>query len=199
MPAVTTFLVVANIAVFLAESALPGLVGPFALWPVGAAAASGGQVGFHTWQLVTYAFLHGSLVHLGFNMLALYMFGSALEQVVGPRRYVAYYLVSVIAAALTQLAVTAATGDMYPTVGASGGVFGVLLAYAVYFPRNRLFLIFLPIPIPARVFVVIYAAIELFLGVSGAQGSVAHFAHLGGLVGGALMLAYWRASRFVRL
>ena len=104
-----------------------------------------------------------------------------------------------IAAGLTQLAVTAVTGDLYPTVGASGGVFGVLLAYAVYFPRNRLFLIFLPIPIPARVFVVIYAALELFLGVTGTQEGVAHFAHLGGLAGGALLLAYWRALRFARL
>jgi membrane associated rhomboid family serine protease len=199
VPPVTTFLVAANVAVFLAQMALPGLVGPFALWPVDAAAATGGQVGFHVWQLVSYGFLHGSLLHLGFNMLALYMFGSALEAVVGSRRYVTYYLVSVIAAGLTQLAVTAVTGDLYPTVGASGGVFGVLLAYAVYFPRNRLFLIFLPIPIPARVFVVIYAAIELFLGVTGTQEGVAHFAHLGGLAGGALMLVYWRALRFARL
>src|SRR5262245_2190627 len=106
MPAVTTFLVVANIVVFLAQTVLPGLIGPFALWPLGAAAASGGQVGFHSWQLVSYAFLHGSLVHLAFNMLALYMFGSALEQVVGARRYLVYYLVSVLAAGLTQLAVT---------------------------------------------------------------------------------------------
>ena len=101
---------------------------------------------------------------------------------------------SVIAAGLTQLAVTAVTGNLYPTVGASGGVFGVLLAYAVYFPRNRLFLIFLPIPIPARVFVVIYAAIELFLGVTGTQEGVAHFAHLGGAVGGFLLLQYWRGK-----
>jgi rhomboid family protein len=77
-------------------------------------------------------------------------------------------------------------------------VFGVLLAYAIYFPHNKLFLLFLPIPIPSRVFVVIYAAIELVLGVTGSQSGVAHFAHLGGLVGGALMLAYWRGVRFVR-
>ena len=198
MPAVTTFLVVANVVVYLAQMAVPGLALPFALWPLGAEAASGGQVGFHPWQLVTYAFLHGSLLHLAFNMLALYMFGSALEQVVGPRRYLAFYLVSVLAAGLTQLVVTAASGSMYPTVGASGGVFGVLLAYAVYFPRNKVYFFFVPIGIPARVAVVIYAAVELLLGVTGTEQGVAHFAHLGGLFGGALMLAYWRRSRFLR-
>ncbi|MEO8753357.1 MAG: rhomboid family intramembrane serine protease, partial [Casimicrobiaceae bacterium] len=81
----------------------------------------------------------------------------------------------------------------YPTVGASGGVFGLLLAYAVYFPRNKVMLLFLPVPIPARIFVVIYAAIELFLGVTGTQAGVAHFAHLGGLIGGAVMLYAWGA------
>lgn len=198
MPPVTTFLIAANVVVYLAQMAVPSLALPFALWPLGAAAASGGQVGFQPWQLVSYAFLHGGLVHLAFNMLALYMFGSALEQVVGPRRYLTFYLVSVLAAGITQLLVTAASGTIYPTVGASGGVFGILLAYAVYFPRNKVALIFLPIPIPARVFVVIYAAVELFLGVTGTQEGVAHFAHLGGLVGGGLMLAYWRRSRFLR-
>ncbi|MCC6197951.1 MAG: rhomboid family intramembrane serine protease [Burkholderiales bacterium] len=198
MPPVTTFLIVANVAVFLAQMAAPGLVGPFALWPLAAAAATGGQVGWEPWQLVTYAFLHGGFLHLALNMYALYLFGGSLEQVVGPRRYLVFYLVSVLAAGLTQLLVTAASGSIYPTVGASGGVFGVLLAYAVYFPRNKLMLIFLPIPIPARVFVLIYAAIELFLGVTGTQTGVAHFAHLGGLVGGALMLAFWRRSRFLR-
>jgi membrane associated rhomboid family serine protease len=198
MPAVTTFLIVANVAVFLLQSAAPGLAWPFALWPLAAAHASGGQVGFEIWQLVTYGFLHGSLLHLAFNMFALYMFGGALEQVFGPRRYLAYFLVSVVAAGITQLVVTGMSGEVYPTVGASGGVFGILLAYAVYFPRNKLFLIFLPIPIPARVFVVLYAAVELVLGVTGTQEGVAHFAHLGGLVGGALMLAWWRRSRLLR-
>jgi membrane associated rhomboid family serine protease len=198
MPPVTMMLVLANGAAFLAQLAAPGLALPFALWPFGASDASGGQVAFHVWQLLTYGFLHGSLVHLAFNMFALYMFGGALEQVVGPRRFLTFYLVCVVAAAITQLAVTAASGEMYPTVGASGGVFGVLLAYAIYFPHNKLFLLFLPIPIPSRVFVVIYAAIELVLGVTGSQSGVAHFAHLGGLVGGALMLAYWRGVRFVR-
>jgi len=192
MPPVTTALIVANVAVFLLQMVVPGLVGPFALWPLSAAQASRGQVGFGVWQIVTYGFLHGDFLHLAFNMFALYMFGSAIEQVVGPRRYLVYYLVCIIAAALAQLGVTALLGGIYPTVGASGGVFGLLLAYAVYFPRNRVMLLFPPIPIPSRVFVVIYAAIELFLGVTGTQAGVAHFAHLGGLVGGAAVLYYWR-------
>lgn len=196
MPPVTTALIVANVAIYLIQSAiLPGLALPFALWPVGSGAATGGQVDFHVWQIVTYGFLHGGLTHLLFNMFGLYMFGGPLEQVVGQRRFLGYYFVCVITAGITQLLVGLAASSVYPTVGASGGVFGLLLAYAVYFPRNKLFLIFLPIPIPARIFVVIYAVVELGLGVSGAQTGVAHFAHLGGLVGGALMLLYWRGWR----
>jgi membrane associated rhomboid family serine protease len=153
---------------------------------------SGGHISFQPWQLITYGFLHGGLTHLLFNMFALYMFGSAMEQVVGAKRYLNYYLVCVITAALAQLLFSSLMGGMYPTVGASGGVFGLLLAYAVFFPRNRVMLLFPPIPMPARVFVILYAVLELVLGVTGSQEGVAHFAHLGGLVGGALMLYYWR-------
>lgn len=182
----TTVLIAANVAVYLLQLAAPGLATPFALWPVGA--------GFQPWQLLTYAFLHGGLVHIGFNMFALYMFGGPVERVFGPRRYLAYYLVCVVSAAIAQLLTSGLSGAVYPTVGASGGVFGLLLAYAIYFPHNRVMLIFPPIPMPARVFVVVYAALELFLGVTGTQEGVAHFAHLGGLVGGFLMLRYWRAA-----
>jgi len=198
MPPVTLAIIVANVAVYLAQQAIPGLVIPLALWPIGSAAASGGQVGFEFWQLLTYGFLHGGLLHLGFNMFAVYMFGGALEQVVGPRRYLVYYLVCVLTAGLTQLLVTGASGTLYPTVGASGGVFGLLLAYGIYFPRNKVFFMLLPVPIPARIFVVIYAVLELYLGVTGTQEGVAHFAHLGGLAGGALLLAYWRRGRLFR-
>jgi membrane associated rhomboid family serine protease len=191
MPPVTLSLVVANVAIFLLQMAAPGLAGPFALWPIGAGMLSGG-VGFAPWQLVTYAFLHGGLFHLGFNMFALYMFGSAVEQVFGSRRYLTYYFVCVISAAATQLLFAAVSGGIYPTVGASGGIFGLLLAYGLYFPNNRVMLLFPPIPMPARVFVVVYAVIELYLGVTGTQEGVAHFAHLGGMVGGYIMLRYWR-------
>ena len=192
MPPVTTALLVANVAVYLLQTLAPGLAGPFALWPLSASRASGGVVSFELWQLVTYGFLHAGFLHLAFNMFALYMFGGAMEQVVGPRRYLAYYTASVVAAAIAQLLVTQWLGGLYPTVGASGGVFGLLLAYAVYFPHNRVMLLFPPIPVPSRVFVVVYAAIELILGIGGSQAGVAHFAHLGGLVGGGAMLWYWR-------
>lgn len=186
MPSLTTLLIAVNAAVFLLQQAAPGLVQPFALWPLGA--------GFEPWQLVTYAFLHGNLVHIAFNMFALYMFGAPVERVFGPRRYLIYYFVCVLSAAIVQLLTSAITGAVYPTVGASGGVFGLLLAYAIYFPHNRVMLLFPPIPMPARVFVVLYAALELFLGVTGTQEGVAHFAHLGGLVGGFILLRLWRSS-----
>lgn len=186
MPQLTTLLIAANAAVFLLQFGAPGLLRAFALWPVGA--------GFEPWQLLSYAFLHGSLTHIAFNMFALYMFGGPVERVFGPRRYLAYYFVCVLSAALVQLLTAAVTGAVYPTVGASGGIFGLLLAYAIYFPHNRVMLIFPPIPMPARVFVVVYAALELFLGVTGTEEGVAHFAHLGGLVGGFIMLRYWRSS-----
>jgi rhomboid family protein len=186
MPAVTTLLIVANVVAFLLAAAAPGLMNAFALWPIGA--------GFLPWQLLTYAFLHGNLFHIAFNMFALYMFGSAIERVFGPRRYLVYYLVCVVSAAVAQLVTAAVTGAVYPTVGASGGVFGLLLAYAMYFPHSRIMLIFPPIPMPARMFVIVYAVLELFLGVTGTEEGVAHFAHLGGLVGGYLLLRTWRST-----
>jgi len=191
MPA-TTILIAANVAMFLLEQVAPGFVYALALWPLGA--GGGGGASFAPWQLVTYAFLHGGMLHLLFTMFALYMFGGAVEQVFGARRYLLYYFVCVITAAITQLVFAAMSGGFYPTVGASGGVFGLLLAYATYFPHKRIMLIFPPIPMPARVFVLLYAAIELFLGVTGTQEGVAHFAHLGGMIGGFVLLRYWRSG-----
>ncbi|HEX6136334.1 MAG TPA: rhomboid family intramembrane serine protease [Casimicrobiaceae bacterium] len=193
MPPATTALIVANVGIFLLQSIAPQIIVPFALWPL---ATSGMNVGasFAPWQLVTYAFLHGSLLHLAFNMFALYMFGGAIERVFGTRRYVVLYFVSVLSAAVTQLVFAMLSGAIYPTIGASGGVFGLLLAYAMYFPHNRVMLLFPPIPMPARVFVVVYALLELFLGVTGTQEGVAHFAHLGGMIGGYLLLRYWRGG-----
>lgn len=198
IPPVTRLLLIANIAVFLAQSfAEPFLVVWFALWPFNASTVPGataaGIVGFLPWQIVTYSFLHGNSLHLFVNMLGLFMFGSEIERVLGGRRYLIYYFVSVLAAALAQLAMSVFNpGPPYPTIGASGGVFGLLLAYGIFFPRRIVMLIFPPIPMPARIFVVFYAAIELYLGVTGTQAGVAHFAHLGGMVGGYLMLRRWR-------
>jgi len=200
LPPVTLALLIANVAVFFAQAfADNSLIIWFALWPFGSPAYTGPEApaGFLPWQLVTYSFLHGNGLHLLVNMLGLFMFGSEVERVLGVRRYFTYYFVSVLAAALAQLVMSAmAAGPPYPTVGASGGVFGLLLAYGMFFPRRIVMLIFPPIPMPARMFVFVYAAIELYLGVTGTQAGVAHFAHLGGMLGGFLMLRRWRRRRF---
>jgi membrane associated rhomboid family serine protease len=143
------------------------------------------------WQLVTYSFLHAGLTHLAFNMVARGRFGSDVERVWGPRRFALAYFAGVVLGGVTQLLVGALFGASGgPTIGASAGVFGVLLAYALLFPDRRIMLIFFPVPIPSRVFVLIYALIELGLGVTGSEQGVAHFAHLGGLLGG------WIAYQF---
>jgi rhomboid family protein len=187
---VTQSLVFANIAVYLlgALGALP--LEEFALWPPG-----GFESRFAPWQLVTYAFLHGGIAHIFFNMLGLYMFGSEVERLFGSRFFLLYYFGCVVTAALTHLAVTGWMGaPPYPTVGASGGVYGVLLAFGVYFPHRRVLLLFPPIPLPARVFVIVFAALELVFGVTGTAAGVAHFAHLGGMIGGWLMIQYRRGG-----
>jgi membrane associated rhomboid family serine protease len=189
MPPATRALVLVNVGVFLLEQVAANiLLALFALWPLHSPL-------FRPWQLITYAFLHDprNLAHIFLNMFALFMFGRALEQYWGGRRLVMFFLVCVLTAGLTQLAVQAAGGVEEETIGASGGVFGVLLAFAWYFPRQRLFIIPIPIPIPAWLLVTAYGFIELFLGVTGRQQSVAHFAHLGGMLGGALCILYWRA------
>jgi len=201
MPRGTQAIIGANVVVYLLQSLMEArgdrtLELLFALWPLNASDIYGGEVSFYPWQLVTYGFLHDpdSVMHIFFNMFAVYMFGSALEQFFGTRYYVALYFASVVAAGLTQLGVNALLGSPYPTLGASGGVFGLLLAFAVYFPQQRLALIFVPVPIPARIFVTGYALIELYLGVTGTQAGVAHFAHLGGMLGAFLMIQ-WRRGK----
>jgi membrane associated rhomboid family serine protease len=188
LPPATQGLIVANVLVFFLEAAVGGTaLASFALWPLGPQ--------FQPWQLVTYAFLHGGWWHLLLNMFALYVFGSDLERVWGQRRYLLYYFVCVLAAAVSQLAFAAFTGNYYPTIGASGGVFGLLLAFAMYFPYRTIVLLLPPIPMPAWLFATLYGAIELFSGVAGLAGGVAHFAHLGGMVGGFLLIRYWRSGR----
>jgi rhomboid family protein len=189
LPPATRALIFANIGVYLLELLRPDLlVGLFALWPLHSEL-------FHPWQIVTYAFLHDprNLAHIFLNMFALFMFGRGLELYFGSRRFLIYYFVCVLAAAITQLLVEGASGGTEPVLGASGGIFGVLLAFAWYFPRQRLFVIPIPIPVPAWLFVTIYALIELFSGLTRTQQGVAHFAHLGGMAGGALCILYWRA------
>ena len=190
MMPVTQGLLIANIAVFLLEAAGMVRLDAFALWPPGGFGSN-----FEPWQLVTYAFLHGGLTHILFNMLGLYMFGSEVERLFGSRFYAAYYFGCVVSAALCHLAVNAWIGaPPYPTVGASGGVYGLLLAFGVYFPRRQVLLLFPPVPLPARVFVIVFAALELVFGVTGTAAGVAHFAHLGGMLGGWLMIQYRRGG-----
>lgn len=196
IPPVTRALLIANIGIYLLQMLSGGdvMLVHFALWPLGPSPYSN-VPGFEPWQLVTYGFLHGSFTHIAFNMFALWMFGSAIEQVLGEKPFAIYYFTCIIGAALAQLAVVHwFTGGFYPTLGASGGVFGLLLAFGLMFPHQRIMLLFPPIPMPAWLFVTGYGVIELFLGVTGTQAGVAHFAHLGGMAIGFLLIEYWRGK-----
>ena len=194
MPPATQAILGLNVVVFLLQGMLgDSLTLMFALWPLGPS-PFGSDVGFAPWQLVTYSFLHGGFAHIFFNMFSVYMFGSTLERFLGTRFYVLLYFASVITAGLVQLGVNEAMGSPYPTVGASGGVFGLLLAFGMFFPQQRIMLIFPPIPMPAWVAVTVFGALALFMGVTGTQAGVAHFAHLGGMLG-AFLLIQWRRGK----
>lgn len=185
MAPVTYSLIWLNIAVFLLELALgDAVIERFALWPPGH--------GFAPWQMISCAFLHANLLHLFLNMFGLRMFGREVEPALGSRRFLLLYFFSTVTASATQLLVTWMLGQAEPTLGASGAVFGVLGAFACIFPRRILMLLFPPIPMPAGVFVFLYAVVELFAGVYGTDAGIAHFAHLGGLVGGLVCIRRWR-------
>ncbi len=193
IPQLTKFLMMACTVVFVIQFFIP-LTAWFALFPL----ASGN---FMPWQVVTYAFLHGGMGHLFFNMLGLWMFGSELERLWGQKRYAQFLLAGVLAAAVAQMLVTFLTGSNVPTVGASGGLFALLLAFGMLFPNRIIVPLFPPIPMKARTFVMVFGGIELLLGsglldsVMGlGGGNIAHFAHLGGMVGGFLMIRYWRGQ-----
>jgi membrane associated rhomboid family serine protease len=201
LPPVTRALLIANVAVYLLQI-LTGdaLLIHFALWPLGTPPGEyAGLPGFEPWQLVTYSFLHGGFTHIAFNMLALWMFGGPIERLFGSRPFALYYFACVLGAAVTQLLVQAWwPAGYYPTLGASGGIFGLLLAYGMMYPHARILLLFPPIPMPAWLFVIGYGAIELFLGITGTQAGVAHFAHLGGMAIGFVLIQYWRGKLPVR-
>lgn len=200
-PIVMTLLI-ANAIGFLAYMLLgPAMIIHFGLWPLGTEGVrpglSGGIPGFEFWQLVSYGFLHGGLLHLFVNMFALWMFGTALESFWGSRPFLTFYLVCLVGAGVIQLVVATMavdSGSVYPTVGASGAVFGILLGFAMMFPNQQLMLLFPPIPLKAKYFVVLYGAFELYAGVTGSMSGVAHFAHLGGMAFGLLMIMYWRGN-----
>lgn len=152
-----------------------------ALFPIGS-----GQ--FHIWQLVSYMFLHASLGHIFFNLFALWMFGQAIENFWGTNRFVVYYFLTGIGAALLHMMIG---GGGAPTLGASGAVYGILLAFGMMFPERPIMLLFPPIPIKAKYFVAIFGAIELISGLTRANSGVAHFAHLGGMLVGFILIKYW--------
>ena len=186
LPPVTQALLLINVGIFCLQFLFGFWIDRlFALWPL-----SGG---FLPWQVVTYAFLHGSIGHLFFNMLGLWMFGSELEHVWGQKRFLQFYTASVIAAAVTHLIVMPLLQSAAPMIGASGGVFGLLLAFAMLFP-NRTILLFFVIPMKAKWLVALYGVLELYQGVYVMNSGIAHFAHLGGMLGGFLMLRYWRGQ-----
>jgi membrane associated rhomboid family serine protease len=193
LPPVTRALLIANVGFFLLQLVIgPLLIVWFALWPLDASQYPG-TPSFQVWQLVTYGFLHGSVTHLLFNMFALYMFGAEIELLLGGRRFLWYFLACIVGAAVTQLIVYTFLGrPPTPTVGASGGVFGLLLAFGLAYPERKILLLIPPIPMPALMFVTLYGLLELYLGVTGSNQGVAHFAHLGGMVAGYLLLRSWR-------
>lgn len=192
LPRITKNLLIANLVVYglglvIDKYMLQNL---FGLWSL-----SSGY--FHLWQPFTYMFLHANFSHFFFNMFALWMFGPAIEQRWGEQKYLFYYIFSGAGAALVQELVWNMMGSGFAvTVGASGAIFGVLLAFGWLFPDVKMFLLFIPIPIPSRIFVGLYALVELFEGVMPSNtDNVAHFAHLGGMLFGALLILYWRLRR----
>lgn len=146
------------------------------------------------WQLVTYMFMHGNFAHLFFNMYTLYVFGTVLERVWGTRKFLLYYFVTGIGAALVHIGVQWLTGDFALTVGASGAIYGILMGYAMLYPDSTLMLLLPPVSVKAKWLVLIFAGVELLLGVTGTQAGVAHFAHLGGLVFGLFLILYWKKT-----
>lgn len=191
-PPVVKNLIIINALVFMATSLLP--VGD---WIMHYCALSLGTPFFRTYQFVTYMFLHANLEHLFFNMFALWMFGRTLEYELGPKRFLVYYMICGVGAALIQAGIAWAMHEPMTLVGASGAVMGLLLAFGVLHPNAVIMLLIPPIPMKAKWFVIIYAVIELFLGWRGV-GNVAHFAHVGGMLWGFLLLRYWKSRGIIR-
>ncbi len=206
-PPVVKNLLIVNALVFMAEMVLPTGIRAWMMENMTLNFWKGGD--FHLYQLVTYMFMHGNFTHILTNMFALWMFGRILEYDMGSRRFFVYYMVSGIGAGLIQLGVNWAeyaavvsegvvsAQQLYrvahaSTLGASGAVFGVLLAFGMLHPNNVIMLLFPPIALKAKWFVIIYGVFELLAGISGTSGGVAHFAHLGGMLWGYLLLRWWK-------
>lgn len=194
-PPVVKNLLIANCIMFLAVT----LIQPFAAfceeymylwWSKGLF-----DPPFRSYQLVTYMFLHAGFGHLFSNMFALWMFGRTLEYELGSQRFLTYYLVCGVGAAIIQIAIASLLGESLALVGASGAVFGLLLAFGLMHPNNQIYIIPFPFPIKAKWFVVGYAVLEIALGWSGAETGIAHFAHVGGMLWGLVLLLLWRKQR----
>lgn len=168
---------------------------------------------FHWWQILTHMFMHGGFWHILFNMYTLWLFGSVVENIIGSKKFLLFYFICGLGAAGLHLGVEflqmqsfmegAALGNnvalqniavikLTPTVGASGAIYGVLIGYAMLFPASKMTLLFPPVTLSAKWMVIVFAAIELLTGVTGTVAGVAHFAHLGGMLIGWLMIFYWR-------
>ncbi len=187
LPPVTKALLLICTAIFCVQMLFGSWVEVLlALWPLGSGH-------FMPWQPLTYAFLHGDPLHLFFNMLGLWMFGSEIEQIWGRRRYMQYLAASAVTGAAMQLLIAPLLSAPAPTLGASGALFGLLLAFGVMFPERIVMPLFPPIPMKARYFVMVFGALELFFGLTSFDG-IAHIAHLGGMLGGWLMIRFWRGQ-----
>ncbi|MDX1739887.1 MAG: rhomboid family intramembrane serine protease, partial [Rhodothermales bacterium] len=147
--------------------------------------------GFWPWQLVTYAFLHGGFGHIFFNLFLLWMFGLRIENDWGSKRFAIFYFACVIGAGLIQMFAMYGTG--IPTVGASGGVFGILLAFGMMYPDEPIYIYFL-FPVKAKWLVIGLGVFSIFAGLTGAQAGIAHYAHLGGMIFGFLLIQFWRGK-----
>jgi membrane associated rhomboid family serine protease len=183
-PPAVKHLIIVNLLVFVAltNPLLQRYLMEFgALWPVGSGL-------FAPWQLVTYMFLHGGFGHIIFNLFALWIFGQGIENFWGTKRFTIYYFLTGIGAALIHMWIG---GSGAPTIGASGAVYGILLAFGMMFPDRYIMLLIPPIPIKAKYFVAIFGGIELLSGLMRPDSGIAHFAHLGGMVVGFILIKYW--------
>ena len=197
IPNVVFALLIANGLGFALQNFFPDITERwFALYSLNAGQYIGGAQ-FWPWQLVTYGFMHATnnIYHILFNMLALWMFGREMEHVMGAQRFLIYWFVCIIGAGITQILVSVVTGQPSVTVGASGGVLGLLLAFAMTFPNRIIVLLIPPIPMKAKYFVLLFGLFSLYLGFSGGAPRVAHFAHLGGMLFGFLLIQYWARIR----
>jgi len=184
-PTATIHLVIVNVIVYIATLInYEFMVGTFAMWPPT-------TPWFRIWQPVTYMFMHGGFTHILFNMYSLYLFGSAVERKIGTPRFLVLYFATGLGAAALNVLVQVLSGSVIPTVGASGAVYGLIVAFAMLFPQARMMLLFPPIPMSAKWMAIIFIGLELITGITGTQDGVAHFAHLGGAVVGFILIWIW--------